>query len=46
MEPLTKELKLALDNIDFINRFRNLSLKYKYDPNESFENYNNNDVRE
>lgn len=41
---LSPEIKDALENIDFINRYKNLSMKYDCDLDESFEDYDNKEV--
>jgi len=44
MSHLSPEVKLALEKIDFIERYKQLSKKYDFDLNESFEKYDNNQV--
>lgn len=38
------EVKIVLEKIDFINRYKNLSIKYSLNRDESFEDYNNNGI--
>jgi len=44
MSHLSPEVKLALEKINFIDRYKQLSKKYDFDLNESFEKYDNNEV--
>ncbi|MEK8132977.1 hypothetical protein WMW72_34370 [Paenibacillus filicis] len=44
MEQLTPELRASLEAIDFIERHRGLSSKYRADPNGRFEKYGKNEA--
>jgi hypothetical protein len=41
---LKPDIKIALENIDFIERYKNLSMKYAFDTNECFASYENSEV--
>lgn len=38
------DVKMAIEKINFIERYRGLSSKYSFELNESFEHYDNNNV--
>lgn len=44
MLQLKLEIRSALTNMDFIAKYRNLSAKYSFNSDESFEAYDNNEV--
>ncbi|MGU3471231.1 hypothetical protein ACLBWT_08785 [Paenibacillus sp. D51F] len=44
MLQLKPEIRSALTNMDFIAKYRNLSAKYSFNSDESFEAYDNNEV--
>ena len=44
MLQLKPEIRSVLTNMDFIAKYRNLSAKYSFNSEESFEAYDNNEV--